>query len=112
MRTETLNKAQWETYLDRLSKVLEGKRATVEVASLDLGDQVEAEELALHGLTYDPKSDLVEVALEGLDHMIRRPKAVQVLHGERGIEALAITDGEGREQIVSFRDPLMLPAEV
>ena len=51
---------------DRLSKTLEGKQAEIEVASLSLGDQVEAEWLPLHGITYDPNDDLVEVALERL----------------------------------------------
>ena len=110
MSTQTLDRAAWEDYFNRLSKVLEGKRATVEVASLDLGDQVEAEDIALLGITYDPKDDLVEVALDGLDHMIREPRTVQALVGDAGVEAVAITDRQGREQIVRFRDPLMLPA--
>jgi len=46
----------------------------IEVASLDLGDQVQAKWLPLIGITYDPKDDVVEVALEGLDHMIHRPR--------------------------------------
>ena len=52
------------------------KAAEIEVASLSLGDQVEAEWLPLHGITYDPNDDLVEVALEGLDHMIRKPREI------------------------------------
>jgi Family of unknown function (DUF5335) len=59
---------------DRLSKTLQGKQAEIEVASLSLGDQVEAEWLLLHGITYDPNDDLVEVVLERLDHMIRKPR--------------------------------------
>jgi Family of unknown function (DUF5335) len=39
-------------------------RAEIEVASLALGDQVEAEWLPLLGIAYDPKDDLVQVALE------------------------------------------------
>jgi hypothetical protein len=69
MTTRKLDKRQWRTVFDRLSKTLEGKQAEIEVASLSLGDQVEAEWLPLHGITYDPNDDLVEVALEGLDHI-------------------------------------------
>ena len=34
--------------------------------------------MPLIGVTYDPKSDLVEIALEGLDHMIGRPREIYV----------------------------------
>jgi hypothetical protein len=34
--------------------------------------------LYLIGITYDPGDDLVKVALEGLDHMIRRPRDIYV----------------------------------
>ena len=60
MTARKLDKSQWRTFFDRLSKTLEGKQAEIEVASLSLGDQVEAEWLPLHGITYDPNDDLVE----------------------------------------------------
>jgi hypothetical protein len=41
MPTRKLDKDQWRTALDRISKTLEGKQAEIEVASLSLGDQVE-----------------------------------------------------------------------
>jgi hypothetical protein len=41
--TRKLEKAQWRPFLDTLSKLLEAKEAEIEVASLDLGDQVQAE---------------------------------------------------------------------
>ena len=54
-----------------------GFRLEIEVTSLALGDQVEAEWLPLLGLVYDPKDDLVEVALDGIDHMI---PSLRLLH--------------------------------
>ena len=72
--THKLEKAQWRPFLDTVSKLLEAKEAEIEVASLKLGDQVQAKWLPLIGITYDPKDDVVEVALEGLDHMIHRPR--------------------------------------
>jgi Family of unknown function (DUF5335) len=66
MNTRKLDKREWHPFLDGISKVLEAKEAEVEVASLALGDQIEAEWLPLYGLAYDPKDDVVEVALEGL----------------------------------------------
>jgi Family of unknown function (DUF5335) len=79
-----------------------------EVASLSLGDQVEAEWLPLHGITYDPNDDLVEVALERLDHMIRKPREIYLEDWIRGLTTIEIVDADGTKQVVKLREPLML----
>ena len=43
-----------------------------------MGNQVRSDWLPLIGVTYDPKDGLVEIALEGLDHMIRGPREIYV----------------------------------
>jgi hypothetical protein len=93
----------------RLEK-LEGKQAEIEVISLGLGDQVEAEWLPLLGIVYDPNDDIVEVALEDLDHLIQKPRDVYVEEGPGGLVALEIVDADDVKQIVKLRDPLMLPS--
>jgi hypothetical protein len=108
MTARKLDKSQWRTFLDRLSKTLEGKQAEIEVASLSLGDQVEAEWLPLHGITYDPNDDLVEVALERLDHMIRKPREIYLEDWIRGLTTIEIVDADGTKQVVKLREPLML----
>lgn len=108
MTTRKLDKSQWRTFFDRLSKTLEGTQAEIEVASLSLGDQVEAKWLPLHGITYDPNDDLVEVALEGLDHMIRKPREIFLEDWTRGLMTLEIVDAGGTKQVVKLREPLML----
>ena len=109
MAPKKLEKGQWQEFFDRVSKVLEGKQAEIEIASLSLGDQVQAKWLPLLGLVYGHKDDLVEVALEGLDHMIRKPRAIYVDIGEGGLATIEIEDGEGSKQLIRLRDPLMLP---
>ena len=105
-----LERSRWQTYFDRLSRVLTGKSVELEVAALDLGDQVEAKWLPLIGVDYDPGNDLVEIALEGVDHLIRRPREIFIEDdGALGLSSLMIVDGEGRRHIAQFRDPLMLP---
>ncbi len=78
MAIRVLSKPQWQGYFDRMSRALIGKRTEVEIASLDLGDQIEAELLPLVGITYDPKSGILEIAMEGLDHLIQHPQQVHV----------------------------------
>ena len=109
MSTKKLPRAEWQRYFDRVSKALEGKLAEIEVASLALGDQVEAKWLPLTGIVYDPKSDIVEIILEGLDHMIPRPRDIAVQEEPIGVASIEVTDANGAMQIVKLRDPLLLP---
>jgi hypothetical protein len=108
--TTKLEKPIWRPYFDRVSKTLVGKRAEIEVAALNLGAQVEAEWLPLIGITYDPKSDAIEVAVEGHDHLIRKPREVWVEEQGGELSSLAVVDADGVRQIITLKDPLMLPA--
>jgi hypothetical protein len=110
MTTRKLDKKEWHAFFDGVTGMLEGKQAEIEVAALHLGDQVAATWLPLIGITYDHEDDIVEVALEGLDHMIPKPREIYVEDGTEGIVALEIVDAEDVRQIVKLRDPLMLPA--
>ena len=110
MTIRKLKKSKWPAFFDGLSKMREGKRAEIEVASLALGDQIEAEWLPLLGLAYDPKDDLFEVTLDGVDHMIRKPREIHLDDDVGGLMSIEIVDAEGTRQIVKLRDPLMLPA--
>jgi hypothetical protein len=109
MTPRKLDKTEWRAYCDRVSKGLAGKRAEIEIASLDLGSQIEAKWLPLLGIVYDPKNDIIEVALEGLDHMVRKPREVYVDDDQGELASLEIIDGDGVHQIINLRDPLMLP---
>jgi hypothetical protein len=110
MAAEQTDRARWAPFFDTVTKSLTGKQAEIEVASLDLGDQIEAEWTPLIGITYDKKDDLIEIELEGLDHLIRSPREVFVDFGVGGIVTIAIDDADGNRQIVRLKDPLPLPA--
>ena len=84
MTIQKLEKDTWTSFCNGLSRRLLGKRAEVEVASLLLGDQIAAEWLPLLGIAYDPKNDVIEIALENLDHLIHRPREFYVDIGEAG----------------------------
>lgn len=110
MGAQKLDKAEWAAFLAGLTKALEGAEAEIEVESLEIGDQVEANWLPLFGIVYDHKGDLVEIAMEGLDHLIYKPQEIYVDRGAGGLVSLEIITGDGTKQIVQFREPLMLPA--
>jgi hypothetical protein len=102
--------AEWRDFFDRMSKALTGKWAEIEVASLDLGDQITAEWVPMLGITYDSKDDLLDVALDRYDHLIRHPKQIVVDEEQGGIASVAVVDADGTTQIVRMKTPLMLPA--
>src|SRR6185369_4363224 len=103
-----LDKSSWQGFFDRVSKGLAGKRAEIEVASLKLGAQVEAKWLPMLGVAYEPRTNLIEVALEGVDHMIRKPRELFVDNGPLGLSSFEVVDDEGQQHIVRLRDPLLL----
>lgn len=109
MATVQLDKSEWQPYFDRVSKALAGETAEIEVSSLALGNQIEADWLPLLGITYDPKSDLVEVLVEGLDHLIQHPQSIFVDRDGGGLSSMEVIDSDENRQIVRLRAPLMLP---
>ena len=109
MASEQIDRARWAPFFDNVTKNLAGKQAQIEVASLDLGDQIEARWVPLIGITYDHRNDLIEIALERIDHLIRSPCEVFADFDVGGLVAFAITDGDGNRQIVRLKDPLSLP---
>jgi hypothetical protein len=110
MAISKLEKPKWHAYFDNMSKVLDGKRVEIEVDALSIGSQIEAEWLPLLGITYDPKNDLVEVALEGVDYMIRKPRDVFVDQTAVDLSSVEVIDNDDFRYIIKLRDPLMLPA--
>lgn len=110
MAIRKLEKPEWGPYLGTLSKALTGRRVEIEVDSLRLGSQVEAEWLPLLGITYDARSDALDIALDGLGHAVRKPRALFVDQDLLRVDSLEVIDGEGERSIVKFREPLLLPS--
>jgi hypothetical protein len=110
MSVHRVAKNNWKAFFDTMTGTLAGKRAEVEVASLDLGDQIEAEWSPLVGIVYDPKNDLIEVALESIDHLILGPREIYVDFHVGGLIGLEVIDADDARQIIKLKDPLALPA--
>lgn len=109
MSVQQIEKSGWTVFFDIFSRTLVGKRAEVEVASLDIGDQIEAEWLPLIGITYDHKDDIVEIALEGVDHMIHAPREIYVDFDLGRLIALEVVNADGVRQIIKLKDSLTPP---
>jgi hypothetical protein len=89
--------------------LLVGKQVEIEVIGLSMGAQIEQEWIQLLGITYDPKDDLIEILVEGLDHLIPKPREVWVDHDAIGLASIEVVDADDVRQIIRLREPLMLP---
>lgn len=110
MGVQRLVRADWQSYCERISRGIDsGQRAELEVVSLDLGDHLETSWVPIMGLVYEPKTDLLEVALEGVDHLITHPREVLVETSKRGIVSVEIVADDDVRRIVRLLEPLSLP---
>jgi hypothetical protein len=106
--TKQRARTEWKLYFDRFTRErLESEEpgaATIEVVSPTLGDQFQVSAVRLLGLTYDPKSDALEVLLENVDHLIFRPTEIWVVEGEPGfISTLEILQSDGTKELIYVR---------
>jgi hypothetical protein len=93
-----------------VNKLMIGHPIDVEVASLEIGDQIADEWVTLEGVTYDRIRDVVHVQTDPVDHLIPRPKEIGVEQVGMEIRTIVIRNAWGELQILRFREPLLLPA--
>lgn len=107
MAIRTLPRAEWNAYFDAFSgtKSHTGRidYAEVRVLSLEDGVQIQARWLPLQGLTYDPKNDLLEVQMPGLDHLIGHPEAVYVDEEAGRLDRFEVVRRDGTKEIIEIR---------
>ncbi len=111
MKNVILDRENWDKELTWLWKKLDGKEVMVEVEALNLGDQIEAEHVPLRGLSYDPKDDVVQVWVEGVDHLIHHPQKIMVVYDDDGkLVAIDITDKDGEQHLINTKEPVEVAA--
>ena len=109
MTMSRLEKRNWQTYFDGVARQLEGMSAEIDVEAMSIGSQVEAEWVPLLGISYDPKSDVLSIAVEGLGHLIRRPQTIFIDVELGRLASMEVIDGDNVRHIVKLREPLPLP---
>ena len=110
MQTRDIPREQWVRFFDDFSKNHEGWIVTMEVLGADIGDQEEANNLPLVGISADVKAreNRVEIIVGGrpdvdLTRFIERPKHVWVKEPRLpGDEAMEIESEDGIKTILNF----------
>lgn len=113
MTTRKIEKEQWKPFFDGVSKIggLDSKCAEIEVLGLSLGDHIAAEWVPMFGVVYNPREDMLEIALEGLGHLIHKPNMIFVEESTAGLLSISVTDEDDIQHIIRLRDPLLLPGK-
>jgi hypothetical protein len=109
MALRQLQKDEWKAYFEVVSKMLLGMRAQIEVAALNIGDQIAAEWVPMLGVEHDPNEDVLRITLDGLDHVIPKPREIYVDEGEVGLSSFEVVDADNVRHIVQLRESLKLP---
>ncbi len=106
--TKQIPRQQWTEYFDRFTKkYLRDDRpetATIELLSPTLGDQFEVEGVRLLGVSYDRKSDVLEVLLKNMDHLVFQPKEISAIEeGDGFLSGIEIVRGDGTKEVLTIR---------
>jgi hypothetical protein len=115
---EEIPKGAWQTTLEALTVQHEGDSATIEVADLELGDQLEAEQIPFSYVEYDPHDDAVSVGVGGLDgrypvmlrHAVEHPQNIFIHTSEAGSVTIDIRTPDGTSTLVTLSALPELPA--
>ena len=116
--TRELERASWPAYFDSIASSIEGMLVTVELMGEQLGDQTDIVRLPVQAISYDPRDDVLEVAVGGrgtrypvvLRHFISSPTAISVEELEGRPSAILVTDPDGVRTLIRLFEPEMLEA--
>lgn len=108
MAIRRLERDDWDGFCMLATWGYFGRQVSIEVPSLDIGAQPEAQRSRLIGMSYDPKSDVLQVLLGEVSHLVRGPRDLYVDEESLGAVCLEVVDAEGIRQILTLREPPML----
>jgi hypothetical protein len=100
----------WRSALDQLTADHEGEQVTIEILDPSVGYQHEADRLPFSYLSYDPKDDVVVIAVGGrsrrypvvLRHLVYQPSEVDIVTGDVSQPAVRIVEPDSTTTLVVF----------
>ena len=103
MQNRKIPKEQWQAFCDELSHRLKHEDLKLEIAGLEVGDQIQEERGPIMGLTYEARRDEMFVLSPSLEHQIVAP--VEVLLEEDGdlLRSVTVQDRAGVLHTIRLR---------
>lgn len=106
--SKKIEKKQWQKYFDTFSlKFLKDEQPEyieIQVMSEEIGVQPGTKWTLLKGITYDPKSDILEIQVEKMEHIIAHPKEIFVNEEENGwLTGMMVIQKGGERNIIDIR---------
>ena len=115
IQTTKIPNDQLESYFNRFTKHFllaeSTNRVDVEVLAPDWGAQFEAEGARVMGVTYEPKKNSLEFALENGDHRVEGVREVWTAEEPDGfVKTISVVRTDGTRDIVTIRRLGVAPA--
>ncbi|MBX6365268.1 MAG: DUF5335 family protein [Gemmatimonadetes bacterium] len=106
--TRRLPRDRWTEYFAAFSKKFlrdkEPETATVRLLSDAIGDQAAFRDRRVIGITYDHKDNVLDVALDGVDHVIYHPQEIRVAEEDDGfISRIDLVRDDGEPETVRLK---------
>ena len=109
MTTRKLERSEWAKYFDEVAKRLPAMRVGVSILGDDIGAQLETENGALLGMSYDSNGEVFEIATSSISHRITKPKAIHVREVGGTLSSVEVIAPDDTKQIVELRSLPPLP---
>ena len=110
MTTLKLERSEWQRYFDEVAKGLPSMRVGMSILGDDIGAQLETEDSALLGMSYDSKDEVFEIATSSVSHRVERPTEIYVHEKAGTLSSVEVVAQDGTKQIVELRPLRSLPA--
>lgn len=110
MTTRKLEQSEWRRYFDQVAKQLPSMRVGISILGENIGVQLENEDSALIGITYDSNGGFLEIGTPSVTHRISRPKEIYVREQAGRLSSVEVVQEDDTKQIVELRPLIPLPA--
>lgn len=111
--TNIINKEQWKTYFDGLSRKMVDFETSIQILSNESGAQMISSGLPFSGITFDERDDKSKIEIQvgeptktHLSHNIFTPKMVAFEGDASSGGTLDIEEGDGTKTLVRFTNPI------
>lgn len=110
MTTRKLERSEWQRYFDEVAKRLPSMRVGVSILGDDIGAQLETEDSALVGLSYDSNDEVFGIDTPDISHRVSNPKEIYVREKGGTLSSVEVIAQDGTKQIIELRPLPSLPA--